>query len=147
MGPCLSSDLTLDRARLDRVRHGATVVTTEPAVFRIAGPGALGCLQGMLTNDLEKPGDDSLVYGAMLTPKGMIVVDAWVLRQADALTRHRARRGTRGRARHLPAHSFRRVSPGSPISPARRGSSWLLGGHGFQVLAKSGIGRRSRPGG
>ena len=59
------SDLVLARARLDRVRHGATAVTTEPAVFRITGPGALNCLQGMLTNDLEKPGDQSLVYGAL----------------------------------------------------------------------------------
>ena len=79
-------DLRLDRARLDRVRHGATVVATTPAVFRIAGPGALACLQGLLTNDLEKPGDGSLVYGALLTPKGMIVVDAWVLRQGDMFT-------------------------------------------------------------
>ena len=79
-------DLTLDRARLESVRHGATVVTTESAVFRITGPGALTCLQGLLTNDLEKPGEHSLVYGALLTPKGMIVVDTWVLRQPQALT-------------------------------------------------------------
>jgi len=72
-------DLRLDRARLDQVRHGATIVASSPAVLRIAGPGALTCLQGLLTNDLEKPGDNSLVYGALLTPKGMIVVDAWVL--------------------------------------------------------------------
>jgi len=79
-------DLRLDRERLDRVRHGATVVSTTPAVVRIVGPGALACLQGLLTNDLEKPGDGSLVYGALLTPKGMIVVDAWVLRQGDSFT-------------------------------------------------------------
>ena len=62
-GPMAEPDLVLDHARLARVRHGATAVMNEPAVFRISGPGALGCLQGMLTNDLEKPGDDSLVYG------------------------------------------------------------------------------------
>jgi len=73
-------DLRLDRARLDRVRHGATLVTSQPTVLRVTGPGALACLQGLLTNDLERPGDGSLVYGALLTPKGMIVVDAWVLR-------------------------------------------------------------------
>ena len=39
-----------------------------------------------LTNDLEKPGDGSIVYGALLTPKGMIVVDAWVIRQGDTFT-------------------------------------------------------------
>ena len=59
-------DLTLDRERLAEVRHGAVLVTTEPAVFRIQGPGALTCLQGLLTNDLVKPGDNSLVYGALL---------------------------------------------------------------------------------
>src|SRR5207248_603121 len=36
--------------------------------------------QGLLTNDVEKPGDGAFVYGALLTPKGMIVVDAWVAR-------------------------------------------------------------------
>ena len=57
-------DLRLDRGRLDRVRHGATVVATTPAVFRIAGPGALACLQGLLTNDLEKPGDGSITLAS-----------------------------------------------------------------------------------
>lgn len=52
-------------------------------VFEVAGPGALTCLQGLLTNDLAGPGERSLVYGALLTPKGMIIVDAWVLRLAD----------------------------------------------------------------
>ena len=33
-----------------------------------------------------KPGDNSLVYGALLTPKGALVVDYWVIRQADAIT-------------------------------------------------------------
>ena len=79
-------DLTLDRDRLSEVRHGAVLVTSEPAVFRVQGPGALTCLQGLLTNDLVKPGDNSLVYGALLTPKGALVVDYWVIRQADAIT-------------------------------------------------------------
>ena len=73
--------VSLDRARLDRLRQGAVVVRTEPAAFNVTGMGALQCLQGLLTNDLVKPGDHSLVYGALLTPKGMIVVDFWVLRR------------------------------------------------------------------
>ena len=85
-GPMSEFDLTLERERLAEVRHGAVLVTSEPAVFRVQGPGALTCLQGLLTNDLVKPGDNSLVYGALLTPKGALVVDYWVLRQADALT-------------------------------------------------------------
>src|SRR5918998_2430672 len=79
-------DLTLNRDRLSEVRHGAVLVTTEPAVFRVQGPGALTCLQGLLTNDLEHPGDGSLVYGALLTPKGAIVVDAWVIRHGNGLS-------------------------------------------------------------
>ena len=73
--------VSLDRARLERLRRGAVAVRTEPAAFSITGMGALQCLQGLLTNDLVKPGDQSIVYGALLTPKGMIVVDFWVLRQ------------------------------------------------------------------
>ena len=132
-------DLRLDRARLDRVRHGATIVTTSPAVFRISGPGALACLQGLLTNDLEKPGDGSLVYGALLTPKGMIVVDTWVLRQGDALTLiippggHAAAQELF--TRQLPPRLARTTDLTGQAAVA-----WVLGAHGFQVLAKSGVG-------
>jgi len=132
-------DLRLDRGRLDRVRHGATVVATTPAVFRVAGPGALACLQGLLTNDLEQPGDGSLVYGALLTPKGMIVVDAWVLRQGDMFTLIVP---PSGRApalelftRQLPPRLARATDLSGQATVA-----WLVGGHGFQVLAKSGVG-------
>jgi folate-binding protein YgfZ len=79
-------DATVDRERLARLRLGAVVVDDEPAVFEVIGPGALDCLQGLLTNDLVGPGDDSLVYGAFLTPKGMIVVDAWVVRRSGVFT-------------------------------------------------------------
>jgi hypothetical protein len=57
-------DLTLNRDRLSEVRHGAVLVTTEPAVFRIQGPGALTCLQVLLTHVLVKPGDNSLEIGS-----------------------------------------------------------------------------------
>ena len=79
-------DLTLDRARLDALRHGAVVVETRPAVFRVTGSGALTCLQGLLTSDLLAPGDGALLYGAMLTPKGAIVTDAWVFRRGEVVT-------------------------------------------------------------
>ncbi len=70
----------LDAARWHSLIRGTTMVRTTPAALAISGPGALTCLQGLLTNDLETPGDNSLVYGALLTPKGAIVVDYWVLR-------------------------------------------------------------------
>ncbi|HUF34661.1 MAG TPA: hypothetical protein VMN37_01865 [Gemmatimonadales bacterium] len=132
-------DLTLSRARLAEVRQGATLVLTDPAVFRVAGPGALACLQGLLTNDLVQPGDGSVVYGALLTPKGMIVVDAWVLRRGDTLTMIVPRRG-----REAALELFRRSLPPrlatvTDLSDEAR-VAWLVGGHAFHTLAKSGVG-------
>src|SRR2546430_5775435 len=56
---------------------GALVSRVEAGVVALTGPGAVTSFQGLLTNDLELPGDGSFVYGALLTPKGMIVVDGW----------------------------------------------------------------------
>ena len=74
-------DFSLPLARLKLLRSGTVMVRDDPAVLRVEGPGALTCLQGLLTQDLAAPGDDSLVYGAVLTPKGMVIADAWVLRE------------------------------------------------------------------
>ncbi len=78
--------IATDDTTIDRLYHGATVVRAAPAVFRVEGPGALSCLQGLLTNDLDKPGPGSLVYGALLTPKGMIILDLWALRDDTGFT-------------------------------------------------------------
>jgi len=59
---------------------GAVVSRVEVGVVALTGPGAVTCFQGLLTNDVELPGDGSFVYGALLTPKGMIVVDGWAAR-------------------------------------------------------------------
>jgi len=59
---------------------GAVVSRVEAGVVALTGPGAVTSLQGLLTNDVELPGDGSFVYGALLTPKGMIVVDGWAAR-------------------------------------------------------------------
>src|SRR3989441_2213262 len=56
---------------------GAVVSRVEAGVGSLTGPGAVTALQGLLTNDVELPGDGSFVYGALLTPKGMIVVAGW----------------------------------------------------------------------
>ena len=107
-------------------------------------------LQGLLTNDLDKPGDGSLVYGALLTPKGMIVVDAWVLRQGDMFTLIVPPSGRAAAldlfTRQLPPRLARTTDLSGQATVA-----WLLGGHGFQVLAKSGVGappanKPSKPG-
>jgi folate-binding protein YgfZ len=79
-------DLTFDESRLQQLLHGAVVASTEAAIFEIRGPGSLDCLQGLLTSDLIKPGPGSIGYGALLTPKGMIVTDTWVLRRRETIT-------------------------------------------------------------
>ena len=71
-----------DLARLE----GAVAGPREAAIFRVEGSGALACLQGIFCNDLEAPGEGALVYGAFLSPKGMILADAWVLRAAGGFT-------------------------------------------------------------
>ena len=69
---------------VDRLRAGAIVALADVATIDLTGssgsPGAVTCFQGLLTNDIEKPGDGAFVYGALLTPKGMIVVDGWAAR-------------------------------------------------------------------
>src|SRR5260370_35406339 len=59
---------------------GAVVSRVEAGVVSLTGPGSVTSLQGLLTDDVELPGDGSFVYGALLTPKGMIVVDGWAAR-------------------------------------------------------------------
>jgi folate-binding protein YgfZ len=51
----------------------------------ITGAGAVACLQGVLTSDVEHAGDRGVVFGALLTPKGMIVTDLWSARTDSAL--------------------------------------------------------------
>jgi len=67
---------------VDQLRAGAVVAPANVSVIDLVGPGtgAVTCFQGLLTNDIEKPGDGAFVYGALLTPKGMIVVDGWAAR-------------------------------------------------------------------
>jgi len=79
-------DISIDELHLHRITRGAVIAGAECAVFDVRGPGSLDCLQGLLTNDLLKSGPGSVVYGAMLTPKGMIVIDLWVLRRQNAIT-------------------------------------------------------------
>ncbi len=65
---------------------GAVVSRVEAGVVALTGPGAVTSFQGLLTNDVELPGDGSFVYGALLTPKGMIVVDGWAARLSATMS-------------------------------------------------------------
>src|SRR5216684_6719032 len=73
---------------VDRLRAGAVVAAADVGVIDLTGSaeGAITCFQGLLTNDLEKPGDGAFVYGALLTPKGMIVVDGWATRHGTTVS-------------------------------------------------------------
>lgn len=79
-------DFEISGAELSSVMHDHVVVRRDDAVFRIEGDGALQCMQGLLTNDLRNPAPETVTYGAVLTPKGMIISDMWVLKQDGALT-------------------------------------------------------------
>lgn len=68
------------------LQTGAVVCRADAGVLTLAGPGAITCFQGLLTNDVELPGDGAFLYGALLTPKGMIVVDGWVTRLDTTVT-------------------------------------------------------------
>lgn len=112
------------------------LVPDAPALFRVEGTGALTCLQGLLTNDLVAPGEDSLVYGAMLTPKGMIVFDAWVLREKEAFTIV-----TGGSVRAAAVELFRRSLPPrlarvTDLTDTHR-AAWLLGAAAPERLARA----------
>ncbi|MGB7212574.1 MAG: hypothetical protein WBC97_08095 [Gemmatimonadales bacterium] len=77
---------TIDPAQLAALQDRAVLVPMAAAVIELRGTGAVECLQGLLTNDVAKPGPDTIVYGALLTPKGMIVSDLWAVRAGDGFT-------------------------------------------------------------
>ena len=75
----------LTTAQADAVLECAVVARADSAVLELTGPSVTECVQGLFTNDIEAAGSDAFVYGATLTPKGMIISDLWVaLRDGDA---------------------------------------------------------------
>lgn len=75
---------TLSETEAATMHSTARVVTVPSGVFRVEGSGALACVQGIYTNDVVKCAPDGLVWGGVLTAKGMIVFDMFVLRDDDA---------------------------------------------------------------
>ena len=80
----LPPDITLSSADLHTLRTARVIIPVADAVFRIEGPGTISCLQGLLTNDVVKLASGAAAWGAFLTPKGMIIADAWVIRDGEA---------------------------------------------------------------
>src|SRR6058998_297175 len=72
---------TATPAFVQALRVGAVLAPADVGVITLVGPGAVDWVQGLLTSDLEKSGDGGFVYGALLTPKGMVIVDGWAARQ------------------------------------------------------------------
>src|SRR2546425_13004832 len=98
-------------AMVQALRVGAVLAPAEVGVITLIGPGAVDCVQGLLTSDLEKPGDGGVGYGALLTPKGVIGVDGWAARQ-----------GAEGRFRPPdPGGAARPFPPSPPPAPPRAG--------------------------
>ncbi len=122
------------RARLRVVRTQTIGVADRPAIFSIDGPGAVDCLQGLLTNDVVKPGPGSLVYGAFLTPKGAVIVDCWLIRTADSIlivVDSAGRERTAGLLRRQLPPRLARVTDRSDALAVL----WLLGPHECGGLA------------
>lgn len=134
----MTFELALDPVRLARLATGAVLVRPAVAVVEVTGAGAVTCLQGLLTNDLVKPGADALHWGALLTPKGMIETDLWSLRHGDDVVLVMPREGA-GRA--LPV--FARSIPPRLAKVADRSEGWgarlLLGTQSESVLRESGL--------
>jgi len=125
---------------VDRLRAGAVVAAAEVGVIDLTGSaeGAITCFQGLLTNDLEKPGDGAFVYGALLTPKGMIVVDGWAARLGS---RVRYTVPAEGRERAL-AILQRSVPPRLARSADRTADTTVLrlaGAHAVAVMGAAGL--------
>jgi folate-binding protein YgfZ len=128
----------LDLDRFTALRHHAVATVTAPAAMEVRGSGALTCLQGLLTADLAQPGDQSLTYGAMLTPKGAIIVDLWVLREGERfllLTGPDAREPlTELLKKSLPPRLARVADRTGAVS-----ALWLHGAEAPAALARAGL--------
>lgn len=131
--------IALDGERLSRLRDGCVMVRSPATLLEVHGPAALQCLQGLLSNDLVAPGDGSVVYTALLTPKGMITADMWVLRLLPErlllLTDASALGSTMGVfGRSIPPR-LARVADRS----TEREALWLVGDLSIVALAAAGI--------
>ena len=125
---------------VDRLRAGAIVAPAEVGIIDLVGPGdgAITCFQGLLTNDIENPGDGAFVYGALLTPKGMLVVDGWAARVGS---RVRFTVPSEGRERALLILQ-RSVPPRLARSTDRSGDTAVLriaGAHAVAVMGAAGV--------
>ncbi len=83
--PYVLAEQEIDDHEAIAVIDEAVVADADVSVIEVTGPGAVMCIQGLLTNDVERAGTGGFVYGAMLTAKGMIISDMWVTRTNGTL--------------------------------------------------------------
>ena len=137
--------IRLTDSRFHALRHDAGFVLSQSAIFRVEGPGALDCLQGVLTCDVAAPGASSVQYGAMLTAKGMIVADFHVIRDDAGYTLV-----TAPEARAAALELFRRQFPPRLARVTDRSETdrtiWLLGQRAQETLGAAGLPWPAEPG-
>lgn len=84
--PFVVDSAQVSAVQAEALLSGAVVAEGAVQLADVAGPGAVACIQGLVTADLEGPGDGAYVYGATLTPKGMILCDVWAARSGTTVT-------------------------------------------------------------
>ena len=84
-GPLVPRGAVTAGERAALATRAVAIVRPGLARFRLTGGGRVDCLQGLVTCDVAGAADDSQVFGALLTVKGMIVAPLWITRLADAL--------------------------------------------------------------
>lgn len=135
----------LTASRFHALRHDPGFVLASSAVFRVEGPGALDCLQGVLTCDIAAPGPWSVQYGAMLTSRGMIVADFHVVRDESGFTLI-----TSLEARTAALELFRRQLPPRLAQVSDHTDQdrtiWLLGQRTQETLGAAGLPWPAEPG-
>jgi folate-binding protein YgfZ len=134
-----SARANLGWSSLERLRHEAVIVTGSPGVFEITGPGAVPCIQGLLTNDIVKPGENTAVYGALLTPKGMIVVDFWAIRQPTGITMIAEAQGHDAALAMFQHQLPPRLARMQDLT-GERAAAWLFGDESIGHLRFAGVG-------
>jgi folate-binding protein YgfZ len=147
----MDTDLTPDMPRLvrftakdipageaDAVSHGAVVSTSDTAVTAVTGNGAVQCIQGLVTNDVETAGPHGFIYGAVLTPKGMIIADLWVARAGAELMLYTPRNAIDPLAqvfkRTLPPRLARTIDRSSDLATLR-----LVGPESLRRASDAGV--------
>ncbi len=85
-GPFVISQGDLATQHAEAVLDSAVIARADVSVIDLRGPRAVECAQGITTNDVAGAGDGSFIYGAILTPKGMIISDLWSVRDNDTVS-------------------------------------------------------------